>query len=122
MLGQRLDKQHGALFSLRDRDLIPASALKGEALGDETISSIEDQLACEHLMAANLRRKAEAQREEIRQKLESQGIDLNEHPLPELPPKPQPVAMDELPDLILEQQAEATKLQQQNEKKKEEAQ
>lgn len=93
-LDNRLDKEKGALFLLRDRDLLPALPEHHEPMGYEEISDLPKLLALDSLLAKNLRKKAEAELETLREICRQHGVDPDEHLPNELPP-----AVDEEPNL-----------------------
>lgn len=107
----RIDKSRGALFSLRDPDLLPADLriARSAALLD-----MDDLLGREHLARANLRRRAERELGAARARVEAAGIDPDQVLPRELPAEPKQPEVHELPDLI-------DRMKQDAEKHKEEA-
>lgn len=103
VLKQRLDRESGYLYSLRDSDLLP------ESCGIKPSAGVPDELAAEiameGLLARNLRNRAEIEREKAREKIKEQGLDPDEH-LPPLPPPAKSPEVEDLPAVV----AQATSL------------
>jgi len=98
VLRQRLDKEKGALFAFREKDLLPENAI-GPWLDTE-------QPVSDSPMRGNMQNREQRLREEHRERLEQRGQDISA-----LIPAAEPVtlpALEDLPDFIekMEQQAE----------------
>ena len=96
VLDQRLDKEKGALFALRDSDLMPASA--GNALPAELVQKSPD--APEDLLRKNMRRRAERELQKVREQIKGLGQDPDKFVPPELPPEPAVPNLEELPAFV----------------------
>ncbi len=113
VLSQRMDKERGALFAFREKDLVPETAI-----GPWIDSEVEQG---ESPMRDNMKNRANLLREQHRVRLEAQGgsVDelLPEFEEPEIPP------LDELPEFIdkLERQAEEQRLEAEARKREMEA-
>jgi uncharacterized protein YjbI with pentapeptide repeats len=104
----RLDKERGALRSLRDRDLIPASAEAGNEAGIRVGDPLEDVLEPEGLLAKNAFARALTEYHRRKDELIAQGVDPALIPPPPQPPTPASKNLETLPDLVedLEKQRE----------------
>lgn len=113
VLSQRMDKERGALFAFREKDLVPEAAI-----GPWIDSEIEQSTSP---MRDNMKNRANLLREQHRARLEAQGDSVDDllpaFEEPEIPP------LDELPEFIdkLEQQAEAQRLDAEERKREMEA-
>lgn len=113
VLSQRMDKERGALFAFREKDLVPEAAI-----GPWIDSEIEQSTSP---MRDNMKNRANLLREQHRARLEAQGDSVDDllpaFEEPEIPP------LDELPTFIdkLEQQAEAQRLDAEERKREMEA-
>ncbi|MCR0999869.1 DUF2169 family type VI secretion system accessory protein [Serratia rubidaea] len=113
VLSQRMDKERGALFAFREKDLVPEAAI-----GPWIDSEIEQSSSP---MRDNMKNRANLLREQHRARLEAQGDSVDDllpaFEEPEIPP------LDELPEFIdkLEQQAEAQRLDAEERKREMEA-
>ncbi len=80
-LHKRLDKEKGHLFSLSESDLIPP----GEKSGFSEIMEADDTklLVGDKLLAANMKKKGELEREKIRTRIKEAGLDPDQYaPVP----------------------------------------
>lgn len=113
VLSQRMDKERGALFAFREKDLVPEAAI-----GPWIDSEIEQSSSP---MRDNMKNRANLLREQHRARLEAQGDSVDDllpaFEEPEIPP------LDELPAFIdkLEQQAEVQRLDAEERKREMEA-
>lgn len=113
VLAQRLDKEKGALFAFREKDLVPE-----EAIGPWIDSEVQESASP---MRDNLKNRASQLREQHRARMEQQGGDISalmdEIDEPEMP------KLDELPEFIekMERQAEEMKAEAEKRKKEFEA-
>ena len=87
VLAKRLDKRSGALESLRDDDLMPP-VREGAKKTPDFVGDMEELTKREGILRQNLRRKAEKQLEELRERMRGKGIDPDQHVPKELPPTP----------------------------------
>ena len=106
VLENRLDKTRGAIFLLRDSDLIPPG------MPDVPLPGA-DLIKMEGHMAANLEKRADLWLMELRETLTLQGIDPDERGVPAaLPPTDTDLPpLDELPEYIEEQQRKAKEME-----------
>jgi uncharacterized protein YjbI with pentapeptide repeats len=86
VLRQRMDKEKGALFAFREKDLLPENAI-GPWLDSETPVS-------ESPMRGNMQNREQRLREEHRERLEQRGQDIKD-----IIPAFEPVALPALEDL-----------------------
>ena len=103
---QRADTANGALYALRDEQLVPAEWIRRDpalALPDLETSPLGQILNRQ-------RRKAERERQKIISDLEVQGLDPARY-VPPLPPPPKMPTLEELPEFVaaLQKEAEAEK-------------
>ncbi len=91
VLAQRLDAEDGALYALRDRDLVPAAALGAWDMA-EGFNPMADPFA------RNQRARAAGMQADMRARAEAAGLDPDDFSVP-LPPEPQPISLDDLPDM-----------------------
>lgn len=103
VLAQRLDKGKGALFSFREKDLLP------EEIIGPWIDSEMQQTASP--MQNNMQNRVSQMREQHRARLEAEGTDVDELLANTSPPEMP--RLDELPEFVerLERQAEEMKAQ-----------
>lgn len=89
---KRLDRDKGALYALRDKDLIPDGTRSGTAANDEELGKL---LAREGLVERATRNRARAQVEQAREQLREAGLDPDEH----IPANAVPEEDHKLPDM-----------------------
>ncbi|VAW76606.1 Pentapeptide repeat family protein [hydrothermal vent metagenome] len=89
VLGQRLDKEKGHLYVLRDSDLMPPGLKVSDPDFEAELKIVEP----ENLLMKNMRNRAELQHEKVRQELIGQGLDPDDCDLEEFPPE------EDAPDL-----------------------
>ncbi len=118
-LARRLDRDNGAIHSLRERDLLPPSAFEGEPLPDEASTPLARPTS-EGPLAKNVRRSAALRIEALRADLAAQGLDPDAYGAPALPPElpPAPADGDAMADLALAEKARARELEAEAEKKR----
>lgn len=108
VLNQRLDKEKGALFAFREKDLLPE-----EVIGAWIDNDVQENHSP---MRENQNARALQLREQHRARMEAQGSDvsdiLKESDEPALP------KLDELPEFIEEMERKAASMQQQAEARK----
>ena len=125
VLRQRLDKEMGGLYALRDGDLMPAGSSDGAGLTDE-IDAMARILEIEGLQQTRLRAKAqrslEDARADIRAQLLAADLDPDDYPIPDVSPaEPEAVKMDDIPALVERARDEAAAAQAEAESKRAEA-
>lgn len=103
---KRLDRERGALHTLRDKDLIPASMRLGNPLSEDEYAKL---LAREGLVERATKNRARAQLEQARQQLRDAGVDPDQHIPKDVPDEPKTPDMNELADFVetTEKQAQA---------------
>ncbi|WP_049292980.1 DUF2169 family type VI secretion system accessory protein [Franconibacter helveticus] len=110
VLEQRMDKEKGALFAFREKDLLPE-----EAIGPWIDSEVEQTSSP---MWDNMKHRAEQMREQHRARIESSGGDvsdlLGDFEEPEIP------KLDELPEFVEKMERKAAEMQAQAEQRKRE--
>lgn len=101
----RADKKHGAVATLRDRDLVP-EGIRPAKLTDG--GDMEELLSREGLAMARARTNAQAQLDDSRQKLVDQGLDPDAH-MPKTIPEQEKIdtSPDGLADLMTRLESEA---------------
>lgn len=97
VVDKRLDKEKGALYSLRDRDLMPATAEVSNAKGISVDDPLEKAAEREDLARQNFARRAQREYEKAREQALAQGTPPEAIPPP--PPPPAPVAIPNLEDI-----------------------
>ncbi|MDI1445068.1 DUF2169 domain-containing protein [Polyangium sp. 6x1] len=73
---KRLDRDKGAIYALRDKDLIPEGMAAGKAAGNV---DLEKHLAREGLVERATRNRARAELERTREEMRAMGVDPDEH-------------------------------------------
>ncbi len=121
VLAQRMDKEKGGLYALRDSDLFPKRDPNAPRFDDETLGDTEELLKLDNLVNENMRRKREQQLEEAREMLRAHGINPDEHVPKELPPPEEPPDTEDLVEYVEEQEKLAERAQADAKKKQEEA-
>lgn len=103
---KRLDRERGALYTLRDKDLIPTSMRLGNPLSEDEYAKL---LAREGLVERATKNRARAQLEQARQQLRDAGVDPDQHIPKDVPDEPETPDMNELADFVetTEKQARA---------------
>ncbi|CAI0828798.1 Type III effector pipB2 [Serratia entomophila] len=107
VLRQRLDKEKGALFTFREKDLLPEDCI-GPWLDTEQVPAADP-------VAANATRYEHHLREEHRERLRTLGQDIDER-FP-LSASPQPPALDELAEFVEQMEQQAAQLKQQSDRR-----
>ncbi len=115
VLAQRLDKKNGYLLGLRDRDLMPARDSLAGAPAEDSPKTVGVQ----GLLRRNMRRRAEAEHEQAKQRMIALGVDPAL--VPPLPPEEPPPDPDDLPAVVERMTAEADRAKEDAERKKAEA-
>ena len=118
VLEQRLDKKRGGFRALRDRDLMPERS-DDTPLEAEKFHDMDELLAREGHIEANMRRRNQAELERAREQLRAQDIDPDEHLPKELPPPEKPPALEDIADFYEEQMNEAERHKAEAEERKE---
>lgn len=106
-VARRLDKEMGAVYSLRDSDLLPL--LPETADEPEEISERERHFATEDLLRKNMRVRAEKKLAETREQIAKLGFNPDDHVPASLPADPPPPSIEKLDVAILELQEIADK-------------
>lgn len=100
VLAQRLDKKKAHIYAMRDQDLMPPPPdVPGGALAEDKPGDTAALTRSENLLQKNLRQKLARQLEEAREELRRRGIDP-EGRVPDLPPEPEALSLDDLPDHV----------------------
>lgn len=108
VLNQRLDKERGALFAFREKDLMPE-----EVIGPWLDSNIEQSASP---MRNNLKNKMKLLREQHRVRLSKSGMNIDEL-LPEYE-EPELPSLDELPEFIEKMERKGEKMRAEAEQRK----
>ncbi|MGK9176010.1 DUF2169 domain-containing protein [Yokenella regensburgei] len=111
VLNQRLDKEKGALFAFREKDLLPEDAI-GPWLDNEVAQSSS-------AMQDNMKNRERLLKEQHRARLEESGGDVNAL-MEELAEPPMPT-LEELPEFMEKMERQAQEMQEQAEAHKKEA-
>ncbi|ELY2785556.1 DUF2169 domain-containing protein [Cronobacter turicensis] len=110
VLAQRMDKEKGALFAFREKDLVPE-----DAIGPWIDSEVEESASP---MRDNMNNRANQLREQHRARIEASGGDVNDllgdFEEPEMP------KLDELPEFIEKMEKQAAEMQAKAEARKRE--
>lgn len=109
VLRQRLDKQRGHLYALRDSDLMP------EGMGDAETEVAVSSPVGDGLARRNLRRKAEREVQQARDRVVSYGLDPDQYGPPPLPPEEALPSLEQLPDFMARIEKEAREARRQAE-------
>lgn len=101
IIALRGDKSKGALYSLRDRDLMPGSAEISNAGGIKMGDPLEVALEKEGLLAQNQFKRVLNEYEATKQRLLAQNVDASKiPPPPKAPVQPKDVNLEELPAIL----------------------
>lgn len=112
VLRQRLDPDKGYLHALRDGDLMPERDPDEPVVDDETLGDTEQHGKLDNLVAANMRRRMDAELQKGREQIAALGLDPDELGVPdELPPPEEPPDLERLPEYVEEQLARAEQAQ-----------
>lgn len=103
VMAKRLDRKDGPLHTLRDADLVPAEWLQPDPATSQPIMESEKA----RVRRARMRKRAEAEREAVRARLVTQGLDPDKYGPPPLPPEKPLPTLEELPEVIAAARAEA---------------
>ncbi|PVZ54988.1 hypothetical protein, partial [Listeria monocytogenes] len=110
VLAQRMDKEKGALFAFREKDLVPE-----DAIGPWIDSEVGESAG---LMRDNMNKRASQLREQHRARIEASGGDVNDllgdFEEPAMP------KLDELPEFIEKMEKQAAEMQAKAEARKRE--
>lgn len=107
VVAKRLDKEMGAVYSLRDSDLLPV--FPEISVAPEEISEMERLLSKEDLLRKNMRVRAEKKLAETREQIADLGVNPDEFLPAAVPPDPAPVNIEKLDVTILELEEMAKK-------------
>ena len=121
-VAQRLDRDTGHLYALRDSDLMPPRAAGQKPVPAEAFSDMEELLQTEGLMAKRMRQRALSEHAHLRAVCRLNEIDPDEH-LPKLVfPDAEPMpSLDELPAYVEAKTLEAEQARADAEQRREEA-
>ncbi len=101
VLRLRADKERGALYALRDKDLMPASVEISNSAGIKLGDPLEEAIQPEGLLQRNQYTRIRSEYDKNRERLLAQGIEPDKIPPPPPPPKdPKSYDLEELPALI----------------------
>jgi uncharacterized protein YjbI with pentapeptide repeats len=106
--GLRLDKSGGALYALRDSDLIPEDIA---VVKSSELSDMDSLLTREKLPQRNMRVRAQRELDAARERLRAAGVDPDKHLPKEVPAGQKPPEPDEVPQLVEDMKARAEKAQ-----------
>ena len=104
VMGRRLDRNFGALNSLRDQDLVPAGWLRP----DPALTPPEAQAAISQLMRKRARIRVEREYVAAREVVRQRGLDPDKV-VPLLPPELSVPTLEELPSIIAAAIADANR-------------
>jgi hypothetical protein len=110
VLSQRLDKEKGALFAFREKDLLPESLI-GPWLDSEVQQTPSP-------MRDNIKNREKLLREQYRERLEANGRDIGD--LLDNIEEPDMPALDELPEFMEKMERQAQQIQADAEQRKRE--
>ncbi len=101
VLTERLDKERGYLFALRDSDLMPERDPDAPPVEQEKLGDTEEHARIDNFVAQNMRRKAEKALENAKQQISDLGLDPSEFAIPaELPPAPGTPDVEDMPEFV----------------------
>jgi uncharacterized protein YjbI with pentapeptide repeats len=111
VLAERLDKDKGALASLKDQDLMPPESAGWTARIE--VGDLGEMTRLEQRTLANMERGRQKKLAECREELQAAGFDPDEGvaKLPELPPPPDPYDFEALGPYLEEMERTSEKLQ-----------
>lgn len=104
---KRLDKEMGAVYSLRESDLLPIAP--EISVAPKEISEMERLLSKDDLLRKNMRVRAEKKLAETREQIAGLGVNPDDLIPASLPPDPPPVNIEKLDATILELEEMAKK-------------
>jgi uncharacterized protein YjbI with pentapeptide repeats len=119
----RLDKERGGLYSLRDRDLMPAEVESDNTRGLRIGDPLEEALKPEFLLRERMNRRIVREQEKAREEMLASGVDPALVPAVKAP-EPSPDAnanLEELPELVERIEKERTQAEKLAEEKRAEA-
>jgi uncharacterized protein YjbI with pentapeptide repeats len=99
VLAARLDKQKGALLSLKDADLMPPGDAPEVKLVDEKGSDMDELVATKGLLEKNLRNRMSKEVDKVRAELAAMGVDPEAH-LPKQPERQLPPSLEKLSEYV----------------------
>ena len=112
VLEQRLDREKGFLFTLRDSDLMPRRDPDDPVFDQESLGDTEEHAKVDSLVAHNMRRRIENEVQAAREKIIELGLDPDDFDLPkEIPPIEEPPNLEDIPEYVEEQLAKAEEVQ-----------
>lgn len=100
VVSKRLDKEMGAVYSLREGDLLPLMPEMAHVPAE--ISEMERLLAKDELLRKNMRVRAQKKLTEAREQIAGLGVNPDDYLSATLPPDPPPPNIEKLDETILE--------------------
>ncbi|WP_437809969.1 DUF2169 domain-containing protein [Sorangium sp. So ce1078] len=110
-LAQRVDREKGHLYGLREKDLLPEPDPGAPALSDEIVSDMDELIRREGVLQQRAHARAKRELEQARLSMRVLGIDPDEKLPKEIPPPEKPPSLDELPEYVERVQAQAKQIQ-----------
>jgi len=111
VLAQRLDKEKGHLYGLRDRDLMPEPDGSAPTFADEVLGDMEALIAREGIAERRMRARAQRDLDQARMDLRVLGVDPDEKLPREVPQAKEPPKPEDLAEYFEDAQAEGAKIQ-----------
>lgn len=102
VLKLRQDPEYGAIYALRDADLLP----EGVSSDDPAFDALKSEYEMEGFVADNQFRRAEVQVAQIRKKVQSLGLDPDKFGI-KAPVRPKKPTLEQLPDYLRTEVARA---------------
>lgn len=120
VLLQRLDREKGHLYALRDSDLMPPRAPGQKSSAEELMGDMQVLLQRDGLLEQRMRARAVHEHEKLRQRCRDNGVDPDEHLPPLVLPEPESAPpLDELAQYVEAKTTEAEQARQDTEKQRE---
>jgi uncharacterized protein YjbI with pentapeptide repeats len=116
----RLDPEKGALFALKDQDLLPPKPEDAPRLSEDDWNDTAPLMEMEHLTLKNARKQIAKKVAEGRKELTDRGLEPDDPPA-ELPPERAIPTLEELPEFMEKLDAEIAEAQAEAKAKQEEA-
>ncbi|MDC3952524.1 DUF2169 domain-containing protein [Polyangium jinanense] len=120
-LRNRLDKEKGHLYGLRDKDLMPEPDPDAPALPDEVVSDMDELVKREDMLQKRGHARAERELEKARLAMRVAGQDPDAALPKAIPPPEKPPKIEDLPDYVEKLQAESKRVQEEAEAKRKDA-
>ncbi len=100
VIEKRADKAKGALYALRDVDLMPETAEISNAFGVKMGDALEDAIESEGLLQDNQYARIRREYDKNRERLLADGIEPDKIPPPPPPPNKKKIDLEELPTIM----------------------